>query len=206
MRARLALFSSGIQCELREVRLSNKPPEMLALSSKGTVPVLHLADGTVIDESLDIMFWALEKNDPGDLLNFFYKYENSNKILLDIIDDKFKFALDRYKYPNRYDNINPEDYRYICQSLLVEINDSFGKYNFISGNELSFTDMAILPFIRQFRIADKLWFDNIMPLENIKKWLSNFLSLSVFNKIMLKYPEWDINRGVSYFPKKDEDL
>ena len=133
-------------------------------------------------------------------------YENSNKILLDIIDDKFKFALDRYKYPNRYDNINPEDYRYICQSLLTEINDSFGKYNFISGNELSFIDMAILPFIRQFRIADQLWFDNIMPLENIKKWLSNFLSLSVFNKIMLKYPEWDINRDVSYFPKKDEDL
>ena len=200
MRARMALFISNITCELREVKLSNKPSEMLSLSSKGTVPVLLLEDGSVIDESLDIMFWALEKNDTNSLFRDYMINEAENKKFLNMIDIDFKYALDRYKYPNRYDNIDPIMYREICHHILIGINDKINENNYIYGKYLSFIDIATLPFIRQFRIADPSWFDNEMPQTKIKNWLTNFLNLPIFRQIMTKYPEWVNEKEQFFFP------
>ena len=200
MRARMALFISNITCELREVKLSNKPSEMLSLSSKGTVPVLLLEDGSVIDESLDIMFWALEKNDTNSLFRDYMINEAENKKFLNMIDIDFKYALDRYKYPNRYDNVDPIMYREICHNILIGINDKINENNYIYGKYLSFIDIATLPFIRQFRIADPSWFDNEMPQVKIKNWLTNFLNLPIFRQIMTKYPEWVNEKEQFFFP------
>ncbi|MAI06606.1 MAG: hypothetical protein CBC47_05760 [Alphaproteobacteria bacterium TMED87] len=200
MRARMALFISNITCELREVKLSNKPSEMLSLSSKGTVPVLLLEDGSVIDESLDIMFWALEKNDTNSLFRDYMINEAENKKFLNMIDIDFKYALDRYKYPNRYDNVDPIMYREICHNILIGINDKINENNYIYGKYLSFIDIATLPFIRQFRIADPSWFDNEMPQTKIKNWLTNFLNLPIFRQIMTKYPEWVNEKEQFFFP------
>ena len=200
MRARMALFISNITCELREVKLSNKPSEMLSLSSKGTVPVLLLEDGSVIDESLDIMFWALEKNDTNSLFRDYMINEAENKKFLNMIDIDFKYALDRYKYPNRYDNVDPIMYREICHNILIGINDKINENNYIYGKYLSFIEIATLPFIRQFRIADPSWFDNEMPQTKIKNWLTNFLNLPIFRQIMTKYPEWVNEKEQFFFP------
>ncbi len=200
MRARMALFISNITCELREVKLSNKPSEMLSLSSNGTVPVLLLEDGSVIDESLDIMFWALEKNDTNSLFRDYMINEAENKKFLNMIDIDFKYALDRYKYPNRYDNVDPIMYREICHNILIGINDKINENNYIYGKYLSFIDIATLPFIRQFRIADPSWFDNEMPQTKIKNWLTNFLNLPIFRQIMTKYPEWVNEKEQFFFP------
>ena len=200
MRARMALLISNITCEIREVRLSNKPSEMLTLSPKGTVPVLLLENGLVLDESLDIMFWALERNDPNSLLQDYLINESENKKILNMIDNDFKFALDRYKYPNRYDDIDPLKYRDICENILVSINNKINEYNYIYGKHLSFIDMAVLPFIRQFRIANPVWFDNEMSQIKIKFWLENFLSLTTFKNVMIKYPEWVNAREKIIFP------
>ena len=200
MRARMALFISNITCELREVKLSNKPSEMLSLSSKGTVPVLLLEDGSVIDESLDIMFWALEKNDTNSLFRDYMINEAENKKFLNMIDIDFKYALDRYKYPNRYDNVDPIMYREICHNILIGINDKINENNYIYGKYLSFIDIATLPFIRQFRIADPSWFDNETPQTKIKNWLTNFLNLPIFRQIMTKYPEWVNEKEQFFFP------
>ena len=202
MRARMALFISNITCELREVKLSNKPSEMLSLSSKGTVPVLLLEDGSVIDESLDIMFWALEKNDTNSLFRDYMINEAENKKFLNMIDIDFKYALDRYKYPNRYDNVDPIMYREICHNILIGINDKINENNYIYGKYLSFIDIATLPFIRQFRIADPSWFDNETPQTKIKNWLTNFLNLPIFRQIMTKYPEWVNEKEQFFFPKQ----
>ena len=200
MRARMALFISNITCELREVKLSKKPSEMLSLSPKGTVPVLLLEDGSVIDESLAIMFWALEKKDTNSLLRDYMINEAENKKFLNTIDIDFKYALDRYKYPNRYDNVDPIMYREICHNILIGINDKINENNYIYGKYLSFLDIATLPFIRQFRIADPLWFDNEMSLVKIKHWLENFLNLPIFEQIMTKYPEWVNEKEQFFFP------
>ena len=200
MRARMALLTSNITCELREVKLSNKPSEMLSLSPKGTVPVLLLEDGSVIDESLDIMFWALEKNDTNSLFRDYMINEAENKKFLNMIDIDFKYALDRYKYPNRYDNVDPIMYREICHNILIGINDKINENNYIYGKYLSFIDIATLPFIRQFRIADPSWFDNEMPQTKIKNWLTNFLNLPIFRQIMTKYPEWVNEKEQFFFP------
>jgi len=173
---------------------------MLSLSSKGTVPVLLLEDGSVIDESLDIMFWALEKNDTNSLFRDYMINEAENKKFLNMIDIDFKYALDRYKYPNRYDNVDPIMYREICHNILIGINDKINENNYIYGKYLSFIEIATLPFIRQFRIADPSWFDNEMPQTKIKNWLTNFLNLPIFRQIMTKYPEWVNEKEQFFFP------
>tara|TARA_B100000945_G_scaffold20350_1_gene14649 strand:+ start:526 stop:1062 length:537 start_codon:yes stop_codon:yes gene_type:complete len=173
---------------------------MLSLSPKGTVPVLLLEDGSVIDESLAIMFWALEKKDTNCLLRDYMINEAENKKFLNTIDIDFKYALDRYKYPNRYDNVDPIMYREICHNILIGINDRINEDNYIYGKHLSFLDIATLPFIRQFRIADPSWFDNEMSLVKIKNWLENFLNLPIFEQIMTKYPEWINEKEQFFFP------
>ena len=187
MRARMAIHISGQGCELREVLLRDKPPSMLEYSAKGTVPVLILQDGKVIDESLDVIDWALNLNDPDDWQRS--KDKEKTKELIKINDGEFKYHLDRYKYSKRYDNEDPEFHRKKCLKFIESINNELNNSEYIFDDNISYADIVLLPFIRQFRIADIEWFDSL-PYDNLKKWLSSFLNSSLLNSIMKKYDLW----------------
>ena len=187
MRARMAIHASGQKCELREVLLRDKPPSMLEYSPKGTVPVLILQDGYVIDESLDVIDWALNLNDPDDWQRS--KDNEKTKELIKINDGEFKYHLDRYKYSKRYDNEDPEFHRKKCLKFIESINNELNNSKYIFDDNISYADIVVLPFIRQFRIADIEWFDSL-PYDNLKKWLSSFLDSSLLNAIMKKYDLW----------------
>jgi len=187
MRARMAIHISGQKCELREVLLRDKPPSMLEYSAKGTVPVLILQDGKVIDESLDVIDWALNLNDPDDWQRS--KDKEKTKELIKINDGEFKYHLDRYKYSKRYDNEDPEFHRKKCLKFIESINNELNNSEYIFDDNISYADIVLLPFIRQFRIADIEWFDSL-PYDNLKKWLSSFLDSSLLNSIMKKYDLW----------------
>ena len=187
MRARMAIHISDQRCELREVLLRDKPPSMLQYSAKGTVPVLILQDGKVIDESLDVIDWALNLNDPDDWQRS--KDTKKTKELIKINDGEFKYHLDRYKYSKRYDNEDPEFHRKKCLKFIESINNELNNSEYIFDDNISYADIVLLPFIRQFRIADIEWFDSL-PYDNLKKWLSSFLGSSLLNSIMKKYDLW----------------
>ena len=187
MRARMAIHISGQKCELREVLLRDKPPSMLEYSAKGTVPVLILQDGKVIDERLDVIDWALNLNDPDDWQRS--KDKEKTKELIKINDGEFKYHLDRYKYSKRYDNEDPEFHRKKCLKFIESINNELNNSEYIFDDNISYADIVLLPFIRQFRIADIEWFDSL-PYDNLKKWLSSFLDSSLLNSIMKKYDLW----------------
>ena len=187
MRARMAIHISGQRCELREVLLRDKPPSMLEYSAKGSVPVLILQDGKVIDESLDVIDWALNLNDPDDWQRS--KDKEKTKELIKINDGEFKYHLDRYKYSKRYDNEDPEFHRKKCLKFIESINNELNNSKYIFDDNISYADIVLLPFIRQFRIADIEWFDSL-PYDNLKKWLSSFLNSSLLNSIMKKYDLW----------------
>ena len=187
MRARMAIHISGQKCELREVLLRDKPPSMLEYSAKGTVPVLILQDGKVIDESLDVIDWALNLNDPDNWQRS--KDTKKTKELIKINDGEFKYHLDRYKYSKRYDNEDPEFHRKKCLKFIESINNELNNSEYIFDDNISYADIVVLPFIRQFRIADIEWFDSL-PYDNLKKWLSSFLDSSLLHSIMKKYDLW----------------
>ena len=183
MRARMAIAVSGIEVELREVVLRDKPPEMLAASPKGTVPVLVLSDEAVIDESLDIMRWALLQHDPDGWLD---------RVDDDVIgenDGPFKAALDRYKYPHRYGLEGGLEYRDIGRGFLDALAARLDETQFLCDPQMGFTDAAIFPFIRQFAATDMGWFDR-QPLPALRRWLTAMASLPLFADIMVKRPVW----------------
>jgi len=187
MRARLALHVSGIEYEQREVELRNKPPHMLHLSPKGTVPVLWLPgeDGRVLDESLDIMNWALTHNDP---LNWLAETEPSKTQTLKLIetnDGEFKRLLDRYKYPNRFDLPNGDSQRDLAVLILSELNYLLSRQAFLGGAYFSFVDAAIAPFVRQFARTDMEWFKR-QPIGHLINWLNYFEDSNIFQTIMKK--------------------
>ncbi len=189
MRARLALAVSGVDYELREVSLKSKPPEMLAASSKGTVPVLVLPGGQVIDESLDIMRWALAQNDPDGWLS---PALNEMLGLISGNDGQFKHALDRYKYPNRYPLESGGDVkafalaqRFDASSWLQTLEPRLSQ-GWLCGHQASLADMAILPFVRQFAHTDADWFA-AQPWSKLKAWLALFEASELFEVVMAKF-------------------
>jgi glutathione S-transferase len=182
MRARLAIAVSSTGCVLREVRLSAKPEAMLAASPKGTVPVLVLPDGEVIDESLDIMRWALAKRDPECWL------EGDDPALINHNDGPFKHDLDRYKYPDRY-GADPLKHRLLAMEFLRELDDRLARTSQLCGPVRSMTDAAIMPFVRQFAAVDQKWFSD-QPLLRLRAWLADHLSSELFNMIMLRVAPW----------------
>ena len=193
MRARLAIDAAGIEVETREILLKDKPKEMLAASAKGTVPVLVLPNGEVIDESLDIMFWALEQNDPKNLLDDkIFKSANS---LIQENDLSFKSSLDKYKYSVRFPEKSEQEYRSNCEVFLTEIEKHLNQNEFVLGANQTIADITIFPFIRQFAFVDKAWFD-ASPYEKLKSWLSNHLESEAFERIMVKREVWkaDLSR------------
>ncbi len=189
MRARLAVAASGVAVELREILLRDKPAAFIAASSKATVPVLCNADGTVIDESRDIMFWALGQNDPDNWLACWQADKAAVEAFLDRLDGPFKTHLDRYKYASRYAGEGDTDHRSAGAAFLGEVNDKLSVQPALSGAELGLMDFASLPFIRQFRIADAHWFD-AQPWPHLHAWLDGFLASDRFANIMTKYTPW----------------
>ena len=198
MRARMILKLADIKCELREVRLNNKPGHMLEASPKGTVPVLILED-KIIDESIDIVNWALnitnvfEGNIKQDQINL-------TEELIDLFDDKFKYHLDRYKYSNRYEDVDVEHHQNECLNILKKLETIIDGTNWIFGDSISKLDILILPFIRQFRIADQEWFDSQQNIPGIQRVLMNFLDSNIFKSVMNKYEEWCEGSDKIYFP------
>ena len=196
MRARMAIHASGQKCELREVLLRDKPPSMLQYSAKGTVPVLILQDGKVIDESLDVIDWALNLNDPDDWQRS--KDKEKTKELIKINDGEFKYHLDRYKYSNRYENCDKNFHQKKCFNILIDVEKLISNENWFFGNELNKLDISILPFLRQFRIADPHWFDSLKQIPKIQKFLYNFLDSNLLNQIMFSYKVWGASSEISY--------
>ena len=201
MRARLAIQSSGIRVNLREILLRDKPDEFIADSAKATVPVLRLPDGHVIDESLDVMHWALEQNDPEDWRSILTTSPETSQAFLAELDGRFKSALDRYKYASRYDHGAEEtlQHRAIGVEFLTRIDETLRQNTYLSGQQAGFLDFASLPFIRQFRIANPDWFDQ-QDWPVLHLWLHNFLNSERFSAVMKKYDPWKESGGDGVWP------
>ena len=187
MRSRMVLLKAGIVCELREVVLRNKPAEMLELSPKGTVPVLQLVNGTVLEESLDIMYWALKLQDPDGWLEPKEKIE----ALVSRLDNEFKKSLDRYKYFVRFPEYSQQYYREEGEQFLKSLDDMLSENDGVGlcDSRTTLADIAAFPFVRQFAFVDKPRFDQA-PYKNLHNWLSFHLSSSLFQKVMSKYKAW----------------
>jgi UPF0176 protein len=184
IRARLAIAAASIPVRQQEVALRHKPPEMLALSPKGTVPVLHTADGQVIDQSLDIMRWALQQHDPRGWLDQADAPESLALIALN--DGPFKQALDRYKYPERHPDQPAAHWREQgVATLLAELERRLQAHPQLLGDRVRLVDMALLPFVRQFAKVDEAWFDQA-PLPALRQWLHQHLSDPLFESVMQK--------------------
>ncbi|MDN3647240.1 glutathione S-transferase [Pontixanthobacter aestiaquae] len=182
MRARMALAISETEVEHREVVLREKPEAMLEASPKGTVPVVVLEDGTVIEESVDVMRWSLGKNDPEDWLS------GDDRDLIAMIDGPFKHHLDRYKYSTRHDT-DPEEHRHGAYAILEQLEARLGGQKHLCGDARSMADIATFPFIRQFANTDREWFD-AQPLPNLQRWLAEHLESPLFKQIMVKHDQW----------------
>ena len=182
MRARLAIAISGMRCELREVHLARKPAAMLAASPKGTVPVLVLDDGTVIEESLQIMRWALAQDDPEGWL------ARDDRALVARNDGPFKHDLDRYKYPNRHGS-DPLAHRERGLEFLRLLDDRLSGAGQLCGTQRGIADAAITPFVRQFAAVDPDWFA-AQPIPHVQAWLTDHLAAPLFQEIMAKVAPW----------------
>jgi glutathione S-transferase len=196
IRARLAIAKAEITVELREVVLRNKPQQLLDISAKGTVPVLQLQDGEIIDESIDIMHWALSYHDPGQWL------ENAScddiNHLIEWNDGEFKYYLDRYKYADRYPENTEMDYREKAENFLLELEKRLTKYSFLCSESCSLADIAIFPFIRQFSAVNSSWFQS-SGYKNLKVWLNQQIDSSLFISVMDKYPAWESGQRALFF-------
>jgi glutathione S-transferase len=201
MRARIALTYSDIKCYLREVDLKNKPQELLTASAKGTVPVLQLTSGEVIDQSLDIIRYAVKQNDPLEIQNIEGSTAYSNIDDLISKNDKiFIPLLSKYKYFGRYPGHSQLDYRnQACDLFLNELDNILSQNTYLMGNKLSVANIAIIPFIRQFALVDEDWFygSNYKYLIN---WLVEFTNSPLFNKIMQKNSPWIAGDAEIIFP------
>ncbi len=194
IRARMALAYSGITMELRELILKDKPAEMLKHSPKGTVPVVITQSGQVIDESLDVMLWALNQNDPNNWLN---NLDDSLK-LIEANDQHFKPLLDKYKYADRHPECTEEQHRENSLSFIKRLEALLQQNNYLLGDKIRLADVALFPFIRQYAFVNKKWFDQL-PHKNLQRWLQHFLNSDLFSQIMPKFKLY--NAGFRYhFP------
>ena len=188
MRARLALHFANQAVEHREVILKDIPQQMIDISPKATVPVMQLQDGTVIDESLDIALWALEQQDPSNLLGSLAQLSDMLSLINDN-DNDFKGWLDQYKYADRYPEQTPEYYREQGEVFLKKLENRLSHHPFLFGVEIRLADIAIMPFVRQFAHVDKKWFE-AADYPFLQNWLQAWLESDDFQKIMGKYLQW----------------
>lgn len=210
MRARLAIYKAKLPVVLRDVVLTDKPPQMIAASAKATVPILVLNDSKVIDESLDIMLWALNESDPHNLLRAGSHGSNqensqdSNHSYNDILqlvnqfDSEFKPCLEAYKCAKRYHETNIQACREACEVYIKNLEQRLSAHRYLIDNRESMADIALLPFIRQFAKIERQWYLQ-SPYPQLKRWLNQYLQSAVFNKVMFKYPLWSLDQPAIIF-------
>lgn len=200
MRARLALAISAVRCELREVALRDKPEALRTASAKATVPVLIDEAGCVIDESLDIMLWALRRNDPAQWLAPADGDLDQMLALIARCDGEFKTHLDRYKYPQRYAGAVREAHRDAGGGFAGELNARLSTREHLFGTQASLADMAIVPFVRQFAGTDTAWFA-AQPWSPLQRWLQRFLESPIYRHVMMKFVPWQSGTAGILFPQ-----
>ena len=186
MRARMAMAYSKISYEHREILLKNRPKDLYRISKKGTVPVLKLVDGTVIDESVDIMKWCIKQNDLDGWFEDNYTLQN---MFIKNNDTEFKYWLDRYKYHIRYVENSYEKYQKEVEVFLIKYNLILQEKRFLMGKKLSLVDVALMPFIRQAAHVNIGWFTQNFPA--LSEWLEKLKVSPLFLSIMKKYDIWD---------------
>ncbi len=187
MRGRMALDVADIQLEHREILLKDKPAAMLEASPKGTVPVVVLPDGTVLEESVDVMMWALGQNDPEGWLQADIKAETHALIAAN--DGDFKHHLDRYKYATRYEGAVSEKHRAEASKHLERLEARLSQTPQLFGDAPTLADIAIFPFIRQFANTDRAWFDT-QAWPGVQRWLAGHLASERFGRVMKKWELW----------------
>jgi glutathione S-transferase len=200
MRARLGILLAGQSVLIRAVVTKNKPTEMLAVSPKGTVPILIIDDTegpeqqnsnvTIIDESVEIMLWALRLNDPHDLL----QAKDSKKLdaMLELIrknDKEFKPKLENYKMAKRFHKASEVSDRQSCEAFVAALERKLQSGHYLMGNQASLADYALLPFVRQFARVDRHWYLQ-SPYPKLRDWLNRHLQMPLYTKAMAKYPLW----------------
>lgn len=186
MRARMALSYAGIPVEIREISLKQKPAHMLQVSPKGTVPVLVLPDGQVIEQSLEIMHWALQQHDADGWLSADPQHAAQ---LIAENDGSFKQHLDRYKYAIRFPEYSAEHYRAQGELFLAKLEQHLQQSTFLAGDVISLADIAIFPFIRQFAAVDHDWFESTGYIK-LQSWLQHLVESALFKRVMVKYPDY----------------
>lgn len=194
MRARIGLYKAQLQIDIREVNLKQKPAEMLAASAKGTVPILVLDNApqppTVIDESLEVMLWALTKNDPDNLLHS--QDQNALDKMLKLIaqfDNEFKTCLNAYKAASRYREDNIIECRQACEVFIQQLENRLSDHVFLMSAQESLADIALLPFIRQFAKVERQWYLQ-SPYTRVRQWLNCYLQSGMFTRVMAKFEVW----------------
>ena len=193
IRARWALLSSNVNVELREVVLKDKPNEFLRVSNSGTVPCLQSSDN-IIDESIDIMIWALKKNDPDGWLDM----PDKGYGLIDEVEKNFKPHLDKTKYASRYSSNDSKESRRLAIDYLIDFDKKI-KGQFLFGNQAKLADVAIFPFVRQFANIDINWF-NQFEWKKLKDWLDAFVESKMFHKSQKKFDRWRSAADPVFFP------
>ncbi len=194
MRARLAILASGVKVEIREILLKDKPAPFLAASAKGTVPVLETSEG-VIDESRDVMCWALEQSDPLGWLSD----PETTAALIDVNDGPFKTALDHTKYAVRFPDRDAAADRAKAAAILQDHNDRLAHHSHLLGEAETMADAALRPFVRQFANTDRAWFDE-QDWPHLIRWLTCWETSDSFQAIMVKRPVWQPDDPPTYFP------
>lgn len=200
MRARLALVASEQTVTLREIVLRDKAPEFVEASPKATVPVMVLPDGTVLEESYDILVWALAQNDPHGLTQPLSGTYEQTLTLIRRCDDEFKPHLDHYKYASRHPDLNSDDQREQASEFLRELDGRLAGSEFLFGDKRSAADIGIAPFVRQFAHVDRDWFW-AQNWPHLIRWLDAFMASDAFKTIMPKYPKWQAGDRETLFPQ-----
>jgi glutathione S-transferase len=195
MRARMALMLNKIMVEIREIELKHKPISMLNYSPKGTVPVLIINSDIVVDESRDIMDFSVEQSDQPA----FSRPCQQQLALIETNDNTFKAHLDKYKYFERFPQFSQQDYRRLGEVFLQQLEKQLNDNQYLFGPTLSYADIAIFPFVRQFAHVDKVWFEQAY-YPNIQRWLNEFLTSNAFFTVMKKLPPWQNGNATTYFP------
>jgi len=193
----MALKNTGINIELREVKLADLPSELLAISGEKTVPVLALTDGMVLSESWDIVKWALAQHDPDNWLGKDNEHLLDAEILIETNDFSFKNDLDHYKYAVGYPEHSEAHYRQSCEVFIEEIEDMLSDQTYLLSNQISLADMGVFPFIRQFSLVDTDWFD-AAPYPKVQAWLQSLIATELFQQVFQKHALWQTGDMTTY--------
>ena len=197
MRAHMGLKKSGLKIELREVDLKEMPDEILKVSTKKTVPVLVLPGEIVFDESWDILKWALDQKDPDNWLGENKQFLLDAEMLVETNDFSFKNDLDLYKYADCFSEHSEEHYRHACEEFIKELEAMLSVNNSLLADQLTIADIAVFPFVRQFSLVDKSWFDQ-SPYTNVQQWLENLINTKLFQNIFQKHNNWQYGDTTIY--------